>query len=171
MAADTCGWRRVVPSPRPVRLMQAASIRLLAVAGATAIGSGGGVPVTVDSKGRPHVVEGVVDEDLAAVVLAGSVAADILLLLTDVDRVYAAFGTREERGLDRITIGEAAALVEASELGSGSMRPKVEACMQFAAQGGVAIIAALEDAAAAVDGNAGTRIVPADALATVGTAC
>jgi carbamate kinase len=172
LAADTGGWRRVVPSPRPVGLMQAESIRLLVDAGVTVIASGGGgVPVTVDSAGRPHGVEGVVDNDLAAVVLAGSVAADVLLLLTDVDRVYTRFGTSEEHGLDRITIGEATALVEASELGSGSMRPKVEACMQFAAQGGVAIIAALEDAAAAVNGNAGTRIVPAGEPATAGTAC
>lgn len=172
LAPDTGGWRRVVPSPRPVRLMQAESIRLLADAGVTVVASGGGgVPVTVDADGRPSGVEGVVDKDLAAVVLARAVDAEILLLLTDVDRVYQRFGTKEQRGFDRLTIADATALLGATELGAGSMRPKVEACAQFAAQGGIALIAALEDAAEAVAGRAGTRIVPAATPASAGSAC
>jgi carbamate kinase len=172
LAPDTGGWRRVVPSPRPVRLMQAESIRLLADAGVTVVASGGGgVPVTVDPAGRPSGVEGVVDKDLAAVVLARTVDADVLLLLTDVDRVYAGFGSRDQRGFDRLTVADATALLDASELGAGSMRPKVEACVEFASRGGVAVIAALEDAALAVAGHAGTRVVPAVAPVTVGPAC
>ena len=100
-------------------------------------------------------------------VLTGAGAILLALVFANLARAF----PREGHSLNRLTVGEATALVEASELGSGSMRPRVERWMQFAAKGGVAIIAALADVAAAVDGNAKTNIVPAGGPATVGAAC
>ena len=171
VARDTGGWRRVVPSARPLRLLEERSIRLLVDAGVTVITSGGGgVPVIVDVDGRPQGVEAVVDKDLAAVVLARAVGADILLLLTDVDRVYKAFGTPDAHGLDELTVQQARSLVQGPELAAGSMLPKVDACAEFAGSGGIAIIAALDHAPDAIRGTAGTRVVPSSVPVAAPTA-
>ena len=159
IAPDTGGWRRVVPSPEPLRLLEGDAIRLLVDAGVTVIASGGGgVPVVLDDVGAPHGVEGVVDKDLAAVLLARVVEADMLMLLTDVDAVYRDFGTPGARPCAQMSVAKARALLAGGQLGAGSMAPKVLAATRFAQRGGTAIITSLEQAAPAVAGLAGTRI-------------
>jgi carbamate kinase len=156
---DGRGWRRIVASPEPLGLLEADAVRCLAAEGFLVIASGGGgMPVTLDSGGRPHGVEAVVDKDLAAVVLAAAVQAERLLLLTDVDAVYDGFGTASARRLDTLSPLEARALADSGALGTGSMAPKVEAAARFAERGGIAVIAALADAAKALDGRAGTAV-------------
>ena len=119
---------------------------------------GGGMPVLLDSRGRPSGIEAVVDKDLAAVVLARTVNAERLLLLTDVDGVYDGFGTPSAHRLGTLSPREARMLAESGALGRGSMLPKVEAAARFAEHGGIAVIAALSDAAEALAGRAGTTV-------------
>ncbi len=161
VAPDTGGWRRVVPSPAPVRPLELEAIAYLVDGGFTVIASGGGgVPVTVDAAGRPTGVEAVIDKDLAAAVLARELGASLLLLLTDVDGVYRRFGTPTAERIAQLDPAEAAALLASGELPGGSMGPKLQAAVLFAAAGGTTVIAALDDALAAAAGTAGTRIAP-----------
>ena len=171
VASDVGGWRRVVPSPEPVALLERDAIRLLVRAGVTVIASGGGgVPVALDDEGRPHGVEGVVDKDLAAVLLARAVGAQVLLLLTDVDAVYRNFGTPRAAPLRALSVAQAEALLRDGALGAGSMEPKVRAAARFARFGGTAIVTSLELAAEALAGGAGTRVTRAGASAANGAA-
>jgi carbamate kinase len=160
VAEDTGGWRRTVPSPRPLEVLELPTIRRLADAGVTLIcGGGGGIPVTRDASGALHGVEAVVDKDATSRLLAEALDADLLLFLTDVDGVYRSFGTADEERIEQISAGELAAL--ADELPAGSIGPKARACAEFVrSTGGRAAIGALEAAAAIVAGRAGTRIVP-----------
>ena len=159
IARDGQGWRRVVPSPEPLGLLEADAVRCLVDRGFLVVASGGGgMPVALDSAGRPRGIEAVVDKDLAAVVLARTVKAERLLLLTDVDGVYDGFGTESAHRLDTLTPSEARTLAEGGALGRGSMLPKVEAAARFAERGGIAVIAALADAAKALEGRAGTTV-------------
>ncbi|HSH42109.1 MAG TPA: carbamate kinase [Arenicellales bacterium] len=148
--------RRVVPSPLPQRILEIRTIRLLIDAGVVVISvGGGGIPVIVSDDGLIRGVEGVIDKDRAAALLAREIGADALLLLTDVDGVYAGWGTDDQRLLGESTPDELAAL----DLEAGSMGPKVEAACGFARDtGGLAGIGALGDAAAILAGEAGTRI-------------
>jgi carbamate kinase len=156
MARDGERWRRVVPSPEPVEIVELSTIRLLVDQGVTVICSGGGgIPVTADGAGGLRGVEAVIDKDLAAALLARGLGADALLLLTDVDGVYQGFGTESARLLRRLTVDQ----VRAMDLPAGSMGPKVDACCRFVEQsGGVAAIGALADADAVLAGEAGTTI-------------
>lgn len=159
VAPDTGGWRRVVPSPEPRRLLEQDAIRLLVDAGVTVIASGGGgVPVVLDDAGRPSGVEAVVDKDLAAVVLAQLVDADTLVLATDVDAVYRDFGTPRATPIAELTAAEARALLDDGALGAGSMAPKVRAAARFAGGGGNAVICSLAQTAAALASKSGTRV-------------
>jgi carbamate kinase len=153
------GWRRVVPSPSPYSIVEAPVIRQLVADGVIVIASGGGgVPVVEDGP-RLVGVEGVVDKDLAAAILASDVEASVLLILTDVKTVQKGFGTDHAEPLDRLTPAEATELLEAGELGSGSMGPKVQAAIGFVEHGGRrAVIGDLDDAVAALRGHAGTTI-------------
>jgi carbamate kinase len=165
-APDGSGWRRIVASPEPLGLLEADAVRCLVDHGFLVIASGGGgMPVMLDESGRPHGVEAVVDKDLAAVVLADAVSAERLLLLTDVDAVYDGFGTEAALRLDTLSPVEARVLVDAGALGKGSMLPKVVAAARFAERGGIAVIAALADAAEALDGRAGTTVAVSPAHA------
>jgi carbamate kinase len=159
VARDGDGWRRVVPSPEPHGLLEADAVRCLVEQGFLVVASGGGgMPVVLDAERRPRGVEAVVDKDLAAVVLAATVEAEYLLLLTDVDAVYDGFGTDSARRLDRLSPTESRRLAETGGLGRGSMLPKVEAAARFAERGGIAVIAALSHAAEALEARAGTTI-------------
>jgi carbamate kinase len=155
------GWRRVVPSPRPYSIVETPVIRGLVAEGAIVIaGGGGGVPVVEDG---PRLIgkEGVVDKDLAAAILAQEVGASTLLILTDVKKVQRGYGSFMPEDLNELTVAQARAMLKKGEFGAGSMGPKIEAAVGFVRSGGHrAVIADLEDAPAALRGEAGTRIVP-----------
>jgi carbamate kinase len=155
IAADGLRWRRVVASPEPLEIVEAEAIRLLVEAGVTVVCvGGGGVPVAAAPDGTLHGVEAVVDKDLAAALLARRLDADALLLLTDVEAIELGWGTAEARPLRRATAAELRAL----DLAAGSMGPKAEAAARFAETGGIAAIASLDAAAAALAGEAGTLV-------------
>ena len=153
-------WRRVVASPLPVRLVEQDALRALSDAGHVVVAAGGGGIPVVEHRGKLRGVEAVIDKDRTAALMASSLGAERLLILTEVDRVQVGFGTPSARPLDRLTVTEARSLLAAGEFPDGSMGPKVEACADFAAGGGTAVIAALSDAAAALRGEAGTAVVP-----------
>jgi carbamate kinase len=162
MAPDAHGgWRRVVPSPAPYSIVETPIVRQLVADGVIVIASGGrGVPVIEDGP-RLVGVEGVVDKDLASAILASEVEATTLLILTDVPAVQRGFGTEEAEDIHELTVADARALLEAGELDSGSMGPKVRAAIDFCSSGGRrAIIADLADGPAALEGRGGTVIRP-----------
>jgi carbamate kinase len=153
------GWRRVVPSPTPYSIVEASVIRQLVADEVVVIASGGGGVPVIDDGPRLTPVEGVVDKDLAAAILARDVMASVLLILTDVPAVMRAFGTPDERPIDRMSVGEARELLAAGEFGAGSMGPKVRAAIDFVEHGGRrAVIGDLEDAPALLKGEGGTTI-------------
>jgi carbamate kinase len=156
VAEDGQHWRRVVASPEPRSIVELPTIRLLVEAGVLVVCvGGGGIPVVVDREGRLHGIEGVVDKDLAAALLAEGLGADVLLMLTDVPAVEAGWGTPQARRLGDVTAGELAGM----SFASGSMGPKVRAACQFAERtGGLAAIGSLTEAAAILEGSSGTRI-------------
>jgi carbamate kinase len=155
---DGAGWRRVVGSPRPQRVVETRLIRLLLESGAVVVcAGGGGVPVIRDPAGRLRGVEAVVDKDLTSAVLAEALDADVLMVLTDVPAVMEGFGTPEQRPVRAAT----PAGLRALEPPAGSMGPKVDAVCRFVElTGGVAAIGSLDDAAAILRGQAGTIITP-----------
>jgi carbamate kinase len=158
------GWRRVVPSPRPLEIVEREMIRSLVAEGHLVIAAGGGgTPVYRDATLGLEGIDAVVDKDRAAAILAHDIGAETLVILTDVDAVYAGWGTPEQRPLPRLTAAEAEKLLAEGELGAGSMAPKVEAALRFVRNGGGrAVIARLEEGSDAVAGRAGTEIVAAD---------
>jgi carbamate kinase len=157
------GWRRVVPSPLPRRIVEEGVIRHLVEAGYVVIGvGGGGIPVVSGPDGRLHGISAVIDKDHAASLLARRIEADLLLISTSVDRVALGYGTREQRWLDRMTVSEALGhLEDGSQFPEGSMGPKVQAAIWFVeATGKPAVIAGLDSMERALAGQAGTWIVP-----------
>ena len=156
------GWRRTVPSPRPLEILETETIRLLLGAGAVVVAAGGGgIPVAIGDDGRLVGVEAVVDKDLASGLLARDLDAEMLLIPTGVPRVAINFGTPEERWLDKITVDEARAFIAAGEFGAGSMKPKVAAVADFVAAtpGAVGVIGAPDRIREILEGKSGTRIV------------
>jgi carbamate kinase len=155
---DGGGWRRVVGSPQPQRVVETRLIKVLLASGALVVcAGGGGVPVIRDERGKLRGVEAVIDKDLTAAVLAEALDADVLLVLTDLPNVVRNYGTPEAEPISRITPG---ALLEES-FPAGSMGPKVEAVCRFVElTGDMAAIGRLEDAEAIIAGKAGTIITP-----------
>jgi len=153
-------WRRVVASPKPLAVVEERGIGLLLDGGYCVIAAGGGgIPMArAGSSVRP--VEAVVDKDYSAEKIATAIGASQLIVLTDVPGAAVSFSGRERRFLGEIAAKEARAHLARGEFAPGSMRPKVEACIEFIKAGGdVAIIASVEDAARAFEGHAGTRVV------------
>ncbi|MCL6580241.1 MAG: carbamate kinase [Firmicutes bacterium] len=152
--------RRVVPSPDPLYIVERDEIRALIDAGVLVIASGGGgIPVVKRADGRLEGVEAVIDKDLAGQRLAADIGATVFVILTDVDRVALAYGTPEQKFLDRMTLAEAKEYLAAGHFPPGSMGPKVAAVIRFLEGGGRrAVIAAMRDAAAALEGRAGTTV-------------
>jgi carbamate kinase len=152
-------WRRVVPSPEPKRIFEIRPIRWLLDKDVIVIcAGGGGVPTMYapDAERTLVGVEAVIDKDLASQLLAREVGADLFVMATDVDGVYAGWGTPEQRRLERVTPNELRELAFAA----GSMAPKVEAAVRFVeGTGKQAAIGGLAEIEAIVDGNAGTRVV------------
>jgi carbamate kinase len=155
-------FRRVVPSPNPLRILEARAIKHLVDAGIIIIASGGGgIPVVADSKGNFHGIDAVIDKDLAGEKLAEAVMADLLIILTDVERVFLNFNKPDQRAIDLAHLKEARAYLKEGHFASGSMGPKVEACLRFLEFGGErAIITALDKASSALQGKAGTHFLP-----------
>jgi carbamate kinase len=156
------GFRRVVPSPAPYSIVEAPVIRGLVGDGVIVIASGGGGVPVIEQGPRLVGVEGVVDKDSAAAILAREVEATTLLILTDVRRVQRAFGTDRAEELERLTTTEARELADSGEFAAGSMGPKVAAAVRFVENGGArAAIGDLDDAVAVLEGTAGTTITGA----------
>jgi carbamate kinase len=153
-------WRRVVASPLPLRFVEEEPLLQVIEAGHVVVAAGGGGVPVVEHGAELRGVEAVVDKDRTAARLAALVRADLLLILTEVDKVQTGFGTPDARTLDRLSVGDARKLLAGGEFPEGSMGPKVTACCDFVEGGGKrAVIAALASVADAVFGDAGTAVV------------
>jgi carbamate kinase len=151
------GWRRVVPSPRPLEVLELEAVRVLLRAGTIVVAAGGGGIPVVRRGGRCEGIDAVIDKDHASALLAVGLGAERLVVLTQVDAVYRGFGTGDAAPIPELVAGRDDAVVES--LPAGSMRPKVEASLAFVrATGGEALITSAE---ASAHGKAGTRVVPA----------
>ena len=152
------GFRRVVPSPVPLEIVELESIRALLAAGAIPVAvGGGGIPVTARN-GKLKGIDAVIDKDRASALLAKELGAERLLILTEVPAVYEAFGSRDQRELRELSADDAEALLP--DLPAGSMRPKVEAAVELARAGGETLITSQDALAEALAGRAGTRVGP-----------
>ncbi len=159
---DGKGYRRVVASPLPRRVVEADVIRSMVDAGICVIASGGGgVPVVADKEGFLSGINAVIDKDLSSALLANELEADLLIILTAVDNVYLDFNKPTQRKLDIVTIEQAEQYMAEGHFATGSMGPKVRAAMNFLRNGGRrAIITSAEQLVTAVQGKTGTHIVP-----------
>jgi carbamate kinase len=157
------GCRRVVPSPRPLRVVEAEAVRRLLDEGYVVVAAGGGgIPVARGGRGL-RGAEAVVDKDMASSLLARLLGADALVILTDVDYVYLDYGRPSQRPIRLMKASEARRLLEEGQFPPGTMGPKVEAAVEFVearGPGSYAAIGGLEKALDVAEGRAGTRIVP-----------
>lgn len=152
-------WRRVVASPEPKDIVEIESIKELIAAGSIVIACGGGGVPVVRENGRWRGVEAVIDKDLASALLAEELGAEILLILTDVERVALFFGTPQQVFVDRMSVHEARRYLREGHFPAGSMGPKVEAAIRFVEGGGErAYVTSLEKALEALEGRAGTEV-------------
>uniref|UniRef100_A0A7C4FCY1 Carbamate kinase n=1 Tax=Thermofilum pendens TaxID=2269 RepID=A0A7C4FCY1_THEPE len=152
------GYRRVVPSPRPRRIVDIGVVKeLLGRVDMVVAAGGGGIPV-VERGGQLEGVDAVIDKDLASSLLARELGADLLVILTDVEGVYLNYGRPGARLLTRLCASEAERLLSEGHFPPGSMGPKVEACVEFARSGGRAAIGSLERALEVVEGVSGTLV-------------
>jgi carbamate kinase len=150
------GWRRVVPSPRPLQVLELESVRTLLERGIVVVAAGGGGVPVVSRNGGREGIDAVIDKDHASALLAMGLGAKRLVILTQVPAVYEGFGTDDQRSLDTLTPGKDDEIMEG--LPAGSMRPKVEAAFRFVREtGGEALITSAE---AFEKGEAGTRVLP-----------
>lgn len=157
------GWRRVVASPEPVRIIEESTIAALLAAGTVVIAvGGGGIPVIADAGGHLHGTAAVIDKDRASSLLGRNLRADLFLISTAVEKVALNFGTPEQRDVDLMTVDQAAAyLAEGIHFKPGSMAPKIEAAIDYLrGVGGRVIITDPPNLERAVAGETGTHIVP-----------
>jgi carbamate kinase len=159
------GWRRVVPSPQPLRLLESMTINLLLDAGAVVVANGGGgIPMVRTDDNLLVGVEAVIDKDLAGALLARALGATGFVILTDVVGVAVDFDTPRQRWLSKVTAADLRTLAAEGQFGRGSMGPKVAAALAFVEHARMpAAIGALDDVLAVVRGEAGTLIMPDDA--------
>ena len=155
------GWRRVVPSPIPLKIVERETIKKLVEQGTIVIAAGGGgMPVYVEEDGTYEGIDAVIDKDLSSSALAKDVGADIFLILTDVNEASLNFGKSNQKALRNINVCEAKQYLKEGHFPPGSMGPKIQAAIEFIESGGKkAIITSLECAGKAIKGEAGTRIV------------
>jgi len=155
------GWRRLVPSPRPQRVIQRDMIRESARAGHIVVAcGGGGIPIVKDEDTRYRGIEAVIDKDLTSSVLAGDIGASLLIILTDVPQVSVHYGKPEQRPLGAVTLDEIEAYHAEGHFPPGSMGPKIEAVIQFLKSGGSrAMITNPESLTRAIEGRAGSHFV------------
>ncbi len=154
------GYRRVVPSPLPIGFVEEGSIKTLFLEGTIVIASGGGgIPVVIKGDGMLKGVEGVIDKDHAASHLASLIEAEILLILTDVEKISLYYNTPSQKFINKMTTAQAKKYLKEGQFPEGSMGPKVKSAINFLEKGGKkVIITSLEHAVDAVKGDAGTTI-------------
>ena len=155
------GWRRVVASPEPLEILDAPAVQALVDAGFVVVANGGGgIPVVREADGRLRGIEAVIDKDLGAALLARTVAADVLVIATDVPNAVLHYGTPSAEPIERISVHGLRALAADGHFASGSMGPKVDAACRFVEKGGrCAVISNLDNIIAAVAGSTGTVVV------------
>jgi carbamate kinase len=156
------GWRRVVASPIPTKIVEAEAINKLINAGFTVVGvGGGGIPVIEDEKGNLVGVEAVIDKDFGSALLANLINADLFVISTAVEKVAINFNKPDQKWLDKMTAAEARKYMEEGQFAKGSMLPKIQAILKFLDAGGKkALITNPENIGRALKGETGTWIVP-----------
>lgn len=156
------GWRRVVASPLPTRIIEAEVVRHLVKDGYVVVAAGGGgIPVVADDAGMLSGVAAVIDKDHASAVLANQIGADLLVISTAVEKVCLNFGKPNQQELDSLSVAQAKDLADSGHFLAGSMLPKVQACVRFIEHGGrEAVITCPARLSIALGGSGGTRIVP-----------
>ena len=156
------GWRRVVPSPKPKRIIQSKMIRALVYSGNVVIAlGGGGIPMIKNQENKYIGIEAVVDKDFSSAVLADEIKADIFILLTGVDKVCLNYGQSDEQPLNNLTYSQAIQYLQQGYFPEGSMGPKISAALNFLENGGDrVIITNAESLENAIDGKDGTHIIP-----------
>ncbi len=156
------GWRHVVPSPRPLKILNVQSIgRMLEVDSVVIAAGGGGVPVVRGRDGQWRGIEAVIDKDFASALLAFELHADVFMILTNVPQVSINFGKPNQRQLDRLTVAEAEKHLAEGQFPPGSMGPKIEAAIQFVrSSGSNVLITDVEHVRDAIAGSGGTKITP-----------
>jgi carbamate kinase len=156
------GWRRVVPSPRPIRIVEKDTISHLLERGKIVIAcGGGGLPVVQLEDGTLDGVEAVIDKDYASSKLAQQLEVDLFIILTDVDKVCLNYGKPDEIRLDNLSLADARQYLSDGQFPPGSMGPKIEAAVEFLESGGKSVIITCHEGLVdAVGGNAGTQITP-----------
>ena len=155
------GWRRLVPSPTPVKVIQRQMIRDAAMSGHIVVAcGGGGIPIKTDESGKYTGIEAVVDKDLTSAVMGANVGAELLIVLTAVPQVYVNFGKPDQRPLGAVTLEEIELLRDAGHFPPGSMGPKIDAVIHFLHHGGKrALITDAESLPRAIEGRAGTHFL------------
>jgi len=158
------GWRRVVASPEPLEILDAAAVLALIDAGFIVVAAGGGgIPVVRRPNGSLGGVEAVIDKDLGAALLARTVHADVLIIATDVPNAILRYGQPDAEPLGEVSLDRMRALADEGHFASGSMGPKVDAVCRFvAATGSRGVITSLDQITEAVAGRAGTVVLPTD---------
>ena len=156
------GWRHVVPSPRPLKILNVELIsHMLDWAAVVIAAGGGGIPVVRGRDGQWRGIEAVIDKDYASALLAAQLKAQLYVILTGVEKVALDFGKPAQRAVDRLTVAEAEKHLRDGQFPAGSMGPKIDAATQFVRDGGgEVIITDIDHLREAVEGRAGTRIVP-----------
>lgn len=153
------GWRRVVPSPKPIHILESDAIIDFMKTGAIVIAAGGGgIPVVSNGENSFEGVDAVIDKDFAAELLAEKINADTLLILTGVDNAMINYGKENQQALGVISPEEAEKYISENQFGAGSMLPKIQASLKFAKTGGKSVITSLENAQDAISKNLGTII-------------
>ena len=156
------GWRRLVPSPRPIKVIQRRTVRDSVHKGHIVLaGGGGGIPIVVDPETKAYRgVEAVIDKDLTSAVLAHEIGADLFIILTAVPQVFVDFGTPQERAIGAVTLQEIERLRSEGHFPKGSMGPKIDAVIEFLVAGGArALVTDPASLNAAMDGRGGTHFI------------
>ncbi len=156
------GWRRVVPSPLPIRVVEEPAVKALIEQGMCVVTvGGGGIPVVADDSGKLRGIAAVIDKDFASALLGNRIGAELYVISTAVEKVALHFGKPEQIWLDKMTVTEAKAYLEVgTHFAKGSMAPKIQACIEFLENGGKrAIITNPENIGRALAGETGTEIV------------
>jgi len=160
MVHDKKGYRRVVPSPIPLKIVEESAIKKLIAQGVLVIAAGGGGIPVVEKNGLLVGVEAVVDKDLTGSLLASNIGADIFMILTDVENAALNYGKKNQVDLNEIAIKDGERYIKEGHFGKGSMEPKMLASIKFVRSGGkAAIISSLDKALEALAGKAGTRVI------------